>query len=400
MKRYTQNKGNPPGTISVRSALNRLRRTKRLSLACLGCAVMVAASLRAGPARAEAVTEIDLVTNDQTAHPAQLTDTDLVNAWGVSHSATTPFWVSDNGTGKSTLYSVNPTTNAVTKVPLVVTIPGDGSVTGQVFNTGSGAFNGDNFLFVSEDGTRAGWRGALGTAAETLAVASVSNVYKGAALATVGGATYLYAANFRAGKIDVFPGTGGAPALPGNFTDPTLPSGYAPFNVQNLNGKLYVTYAVQDSQKHDEAAGPGKGIVSVFDLSGNFLGRVGTGGTLNAHWGLAIAPSSFGNLAGDLLVGNFGDGTINAFNLTTDTFAGQLTEPNGATLAIDGLWALNVGNGGSAGSDQKLYFTAGPDDESNGLFGVLIPAPEPGSLAVLGAGLIALYAVRRRRSRV
>jgi uncharacterized protein (TIGR03118 family) len=210
----------------------------------------------------------------------------------------------------------------------------------------------------------------------------------------------LYAANFRAGKIDVFPGTAAAPSLPGNFTDPNLPAGYAPFNVQNLNGKLYVTYALQDAAKHDENPGPGQGFVSVFDLSGNFLGRVGTGGTLNAPWGLAIAPSSFGNLAGDLLVGNFGDGTINAFDLQTDTFVSQLTGPNGVTLAIDGLWALNVGNGGSAGSDQKLYFTAGPDDESNGLFGVLIPAPEPASLAVFGAGLIALYAVRRRRTRI
>jgi len=185
----------------------------------------------------------NLVTDDQSAHAAQITDPELVNAWGVSFGPTSPFWVSANGSGKSTLYVVNPLTQATTKVSLTVSIPGDGSVTGQVFNSNSASsFSGNNFLFVSEDGTVSGWRGALGTTAENVALASSANVYKGAAFASISGNSYLYAANFRAGMIDVFKGTSGAPTLPGSFTDPGLPAGYAPFNVQNLNGTLNVIH--------------------------------------------------------------------------------------------------------------------------------------------------------------
>ena len=342
----------------------------------------------------------NLVTNDQSANPAQITDLMLKNAWGISASATGPFWVSDNGTGLSTLYRVDPNTNATTKQALVVAIPGDGSVTGQVFNNVAGNFNGDTFLFVSEDGTVSGWRGALGSNAEVLATGLSSNVYKGAANAQIGGNSYLYAANFRSGAIDVLKGNAGAPTLAGNFTDPGLPAGYAPFNIQNLDGKLYVTYALQDATRRDEVAGAGNGFVSVFDLNGNFLGRVGSHGTLNAPWGLAIAPGSFGSLAGDLLVGNFGDGTINAFDLTTSTFVGQLLDGAGNPIVIDGLWGLIAGNGGSAGSPNKLYFTAGPNDEANGLFGVIESVPEPGTIgtALLG-GVLALARLRARRGR-
>ncbi len=322
-----------------------------------------------------------------------------MNAWGISFNPTGPFWVSDNGSGKTTLYRVDPATNATAKQGLVVSIPGDGTITGQAFNparAGTTNFNADPFLFVSEDGTVSGWRAALGTTAETFALASSSNVYKGAALAGIGSDNYLYAANFRAGSIDTFKGNSGAPALTGSFTDPSLPAGYAPFNIEMLNGKLYVTFALQDATKHDEIAGPGNGFVDAFDLQGNFLGRVASNGTLDAPWGMAIAPSSFGSLAGDLLVGNFGDGRINAFNLATDTFDGQLSGPGGTPLVIDGLWGLTVGNGGLAGSSQKIYFSAGPDDESNGLFGV-IDTPEPASIAILGVGLAGLASIRRRR---
>ena len=187
----------------------------------------------------------NLITDDQSVNPAQVTDPNLKNPWGISHSGTSPFWVSDNSSGKATVYTVNPVTNATTISALVVTIPGDGSVTGQVNNTTTG-FNSDPFLFVSEDGTVSGWRGALGTTAETLQPGNASNVYKGDALGVVSGNSYLYAANFRNGTIDVLKGTGAEPSLPGTFTDPNIPAGYAPFNIENLNNTLYVTYAVQD----------------------------------------------------------------------------------------------------------------------------------------------------------
>src|SRR5258708_10442053 len=176
----------------------------------------------------------NLVTDDKTVHNAVLQDPALKNAWGVSHSGTSPFWVSDNGTGKSTLYNVNPVTNLPTKLGLEVTIPGDGHVTGQVFSGVAGQFNGDLFLFVSEDGTVSGWRGALGTTAETLVAANAANTYKGAAIDVMGGSAYLYATNFQAGTIDVFKGAAGDPNLTGTFTDPNLPAGYSPFNIQLL----------------------------------------------------------------------------------------------------------------------------------------------------------------------
>lgn len=333
--------------------------------------------------------------------PAQITDPNLVNAWGISSSPTSPFWVSDNGTGLTTLYNVDPNTDATVKQGLVVTIPGTGTgnPTGQVFNSGAstGAFNGNPFLFVSEDGTVSGWRAALATTAEILQTGSSANVYKGATEATVNGNSYLYAANFRAGTIDVIKGTAAAPNLTGNFTDPNLPAGYAPFNIQNLDGKIYVTYALQDAAKHDDVAGAGKGFVNAFDTQGNLLGRVGSGGSLNSPWGLAIAPKSFGQFAGDLLVGNFGDGHISVFNSLNDAFMGQLLGLDGKELAIDGLWGLTPGNDGRGGSSNKLYFTAGPGNETHGLFGVIeVAVPEPGSLSLIGFGLAAIVFGRRR----
>jgi len=329
--------------------------------------------------------QVNLVTDNNLVHSAVSQDANLVNAWGVSYTPSSPFWISDNGTGHATLYQVNPLTDTPTTLGLVVTIPGSGNPTGQAFNplSASGAFNHDNFLFVSEDGTISGWRNTLGTSAETLAVGSVDNAYTGTTFGTVNGHGYLYSANFHTGSIDILKGDVAAPDLAANFIDPNLPSGYAPFNIRNLGDKLYVTYALQDGAKRDAVAGAGNGIVDVFDLQGNFIGRIATQGSLNSPWGLEIAPASFGALAGDLLVGNFGDGTINAFDMNNNVFEGQLSGVNGNPVTIDGLWALTVGNDGSGGSSEKLYFTAGPDNESHGLFGVVAQVPDSGSTLVL-----------------
>jgi uncharacterized protein (TIGR03118 family) len=330
---------------------------------------------------------------------AKTTDPDMANPWGVSFSDMSPFWVSDNGTGLATLY-----TGAGDKLGLIVTIPGIGggtsAPTGQIFNS-STSFNSDLFIFASEDGIISGWRGALGTSAEVLTDQSgAGSVYKGLAIATVGGHQYLYATDFHNNSITVVPGLG-AGALTGNFTDPKLPAGYAPFNIQTIGGKLYVTYAVQDTAKHDDVACPGCGIVDVFDLQGNFIQRlISNGSSLNSPWGMAIAPTGFGNFGSDLLVGNFGDGTINAFDPSTGTFLGQLDGADGKPIVNLGLWDLTFGNGGNGGSKSDLFFTAGiPGDgmvEDHGLFGSIVPTPEPGTFALLGSGLLALIGTVRR----
>jgi uncharacterized protein (TIGR03118 family) len=346
----------------------------------------------------------NLVTDDQGVNAAQITDMHLKNSWGVSHSSGSPFWASDDGSGLSTLYAVSPQTNGTHKLGLEVVIPGAGTPTGQVFNTANAsAFNKDLFLFVSQDGTISGWRGSLGTNAEILQTGSTANVYKGVALDTTGGHSYLLSANFRAGSIDVLKGDAAAPNLAGNFTDPNLPSGYAPFNIALINGRIYVTYAVQNPAKHDDVPAPGNGIVSAFDLNGNLLGRIGSNGTLDSPWGLALAPSGFGKIAGDLLVGNFGDGTINIFSPdpANPAFLGQLLAADLKPLSIDGLWGLIPGNDGAAGNSQYLYFTAGPNRQANGLFGLLTPVPEPGSLVLglISTGIVAAcWKLRNRRS--
>lgn len=322
---------------------------------------------------------------------AKFTDPNLVNPWGISESAGSPFWVSNNGSDTSTLYNT-----AGQPQSLVVSIP-TGAPTGQVFNAGS-AFNGDHFIFAGEDGTITGWRGSLGSTAETLfSPASSSTEFKGIAIGSVGANTYLYAADFGTNMIDVFPSTG-ATALTGNFTDPNIPTGYAPFNIQNLNGSLYVTYA-KVGPTGDDVAGLGNGFVDKFDLQGNLISRVASQGWLNSPWGLAIAPSNFGNIGGDLLVGNFGDGRINVFN-PAGAFLEQLTTSDGDAVSVDGLWGLKFGNGGAGGALDTLYFTAGLDDESHGLFGSFAPVPEPstvygGIALVVGCGFVML----RRRTR-
>ena len=307
---------------TVRARTGRITRFGTLAfIAFIVAITLVASGL---PAGAEPVSVTNLVTDNQTANAALITDSHLINAWGVSFSPTSPLWVSAADSSLALLYRIDPVTNAPSKVGLEVSVPDN--PTGQVFNGNAAAFNADAFIFASEDGSISGWRGALGTTAEVLQSASPDNAYKGLASAQVGGHTYLYAADFHGGQIDIVKGDAGAPDLAGHFVDPNLPAGYAPFNVQTIGGKVYVTYALQNAAKDEEVPGVGFGFVSVFDTQGNFISRVGSDGLLNAPWGLALAPSAFGQFAGDLFVGNFGDGRINIFDLDSNSFVGQLLD--------------------------------------------------------------------------
>ena len=354
--------------------------------------------------------ETDLVSDIPGRAPK--TDPNLVNPWGLAFSGGSPIWVSDNGTDRSTLYN-----GAGTPVALVVTIPNPGggtaSPTGMIFNATAGAaagatFNGDNFIFATEDGTIAGWRGALGTTAQTLLDhTGQGSVYKGLAFSGTGAAnSYLYATDFHNNRIDVL-ANGASPALAGNFTDPNMPAGYAPFNIQNLGGKLYVTYAMQDADAHDDVAGPGNGFIDIYNLNGVFSKRLVSHGPLDSPWGMALAPTSWGPYGGDLLVGNFGDGTINAFNPNSGSFVGNLKRPDGSALVIDGLWGLAFGNGAQGTTKDELYFAAGiPGDgaiEDHGLFGKITTkdVPEAGASAagLTLIGLIATAGLRRRLDR-
>ncbi len=309
-----------------------------------------------------------------------LQDTNLVNAWGVSFSSSSPFWVSDNGTGKSTLYAVTNDASGspqVTKIGLEVSIPGEGNPTGQVFNKTTN-FHADPFIFVSEDGTISGWRGALGTSAEILTTRPGA-VYKGVTLASTAGGPVLLAANFSGGTVDAYDGDLN---LIGQLSDSHAPAGYAPFNVQSIGGMIFVTFAKQDADKEDDVPGPGHGLIDVLDLKHQRFHRFATGSdaggrlrAIDSPWGVALAPGTFGKHSDVLLVGNFGSGTIMAFN-EHGRFEGFLENRRGKPVVIEGLWALTLGNGGSAGVPETLYFTAGPDDESHGLFGSLEPVRE------------------------
>jgi uncharacterized protein (TIGR03118 family) len=323
--------------------------------------------------------QVNLVSDQ--AGVAQIQDTNLVNAWGVSFSSGSPFWISDNGTGKSTLYSVtNDSTGAeVTRLGLVVTIPGDGTPTGQFFNTTTG-FHTNAFIFVSEDGTISGWRPALGAAAEVLAAPS-NTVYKGVTLATNSNGPILLAANFAQATVDVYDGN---MTLISQFSDTHAPSGYAPFNVQNIEGLIFVTFAKQDAEKHDDDPGRGHGLIDVLNPQTGKFHRFATGSDaggklkeIDSPWGIALTPDSFGKHRGELLIGNFGSGTIMTFDAGGE-FQGLLKGHRDGAVTIDGLWALTFGNGASAGSKDTLFFTAGPDGESHGLFGSLQPSENHG----------------------
>ncbi len=344
--------------------------------------------LVARPAAAQFYAQHNLVSDGTV--PADLVDPNLVNAWGLASSPTSPWWISDNGTGRATLYRVDTGT-----IPLVVTVPGAGgeqsAPTGLVWNGGTGfvVSNGAGtsparFIFSSEDGTISGFRGAP----VVLAVDNSASgaVYKGLAIASTTTGDFLYATNFHAGTVDVFDSHFNPVPIPDGFTDPTLPEGYAPFAIKNLGGVIYVTYALQDVDKHDDVPGEGHGFVNAFDTAGNLIRRVASKGQLNSPWGLALAPADFGFFSGDLLVGNFGNGRIHAFDPAKLTGRGEfqrrgpLHAADGTPIEIDGLWALAFGTGSPAsGPTNTLFFTAGPLDEQHGLFGTLVIAPPPES---------------------
>ena len=339
------------------------------------------------PAAAQFYAQHNLVSDG--AVPADLVDPNLVNAWGLVSSPMSPWWISDNGTGKSTLYNVG-----TVAIPLVVTVPGAGgkqsAPTGIVFNGGTGfvvtnsaGTSPARFIFASEDGTISGFRGAPVVIAVDNSASGA--VYKGLAIAigTPAG-DFLYATNFHAGTVDVFDSTFHLVPMPGAFTDPTLPTGYAPFGIQNIGGTIYVTYALQDADQHDDVPGEGHGFVNAFDTAGNLIRRVASKGQLNSPWGLALAPANFGQFSNDLLVGNFGNGRIHAFDPTRFTGHGEfqhrgpLHSADGIPIEIDGLWALAFGKGAPAsGPTNTLFFTAGPSDEQHGLFGTLVVAGPP-----------------------
>lgn len=364
-----------------------------IALVCGGQRTLVTASAKTthGKAPSQFYLQHNFISDGFV--PADHTDTNLVNAWGLVSGPTTPWWIADNGTGKTTLFNVG-TNSIVTEF----TVPGaggaQGNPTGLVFNGGSGFVvnNGvgapaaARFIFSSEDGTISAFKGApIVTVVPNAQAPAHGAIYKGLAIDSATAGQFLYATDFHNGKVDIFDSSFHAVTIPGSFTDPNLPAGFAPFGIQNINGEIYVTYALQDEDQEDDVAGPGNGYVDAYDTSGNLIRRVASAGELNSPWGLALAPDNFGRFSGDLLVGNFGDGRIHAFDPAQLTSAGEfeavglLHSASGKPIQIDGLWALQFGhNSGANGPTNTLFFTAGPGEEEHGLFGSLVNVPPPG----------------------
>ena len=350
-----------------------------------------------------------IVTNLVSDLPGQAPKTDpvLQNAWGVAFTpAASPFWVSDNATGCSTLYDGDGTILSLqVKIPLPGGLipntacmhvnpppatppnPTPAAPTGMVWNPTTnpmtaflvpGTTTPASFIWATEDGTISAWASGL-TPNPNNARLAVDNpdttngpVYKGLVFGVNANGVFLFATNFRAGTVDVFDHTYTKVSTDGGFADPYIPRGFAPFGIQNIDGVLFVTYAKQNAQKHDDVAGSGNGFVDVFDTDGRLLRRFASRGALNSPWGVARASYSFGDFSGDVLIGNFGNGQVNAFD-SDGNFLGALRDQKGKPLAIDGLWTLTLGGGAKSSSDT-LYFTAGPNGEMDGLFGTITPA--------------------------
>ena len=319
--------------------------------------------------------------------PADNTDPNLINGWGIAFNPFAFVWVADNGAGVATIYDgAGKPQSLIVQIPPPANASGNGAPTGIVFNasTGfvvskSGVSGPSRFIFATEDGVIAGWAPNVDA---THAIRVIDNsvatgaVYKGLALSAGGSGSLLYAADFHNNRIDVYDNLFMAVTLPaGAFSDPTIPVGFAPFGLQAINGDIYVSYAKQDADKHDDVAGKGLGFVNVFDPNGHLIRRVVSQGALNAPWGMTLAPAGFGKFSNRLLIGNFGDGTINAYDLATGRFVGKLRSAYRRPIRISGLWGLAFGNGFQNQPVNTLFFAAGPGDEKHGLYGRVDVAP-------------------------
>ena len=308
--------------------------------------------------------------------PAAHVDANLKNPWGIAFNPKGFVWVADNGSQHATLYDGNGVPQS-----LVVTIPagkgGDADPTGIVFNgttdfvVTQGAKSGPAaFIFVGEGGTITAWSPVANpTSAITVFDSGGSAVYKGLAMTTNNGANFLYATDFHNSRIDVFDRTFTKVTPAGAFQDPSLPAGFAPFGIQAIGSKLFVSYAKQDAAAHDDVPGAGLGLIDVFSPSGQFIQRFATGGPLNAPWGMAMAPLNFDHFSGTVLVGNFGDGMIHAFDPTSGMLLGTLQMPDGNAIVEPGLWGIAFGNGLDNQPTNTLFFASGPNDEADGLYG-------------------------------
>jgi len=368
----------------------------------IGGAALVAAGLWAAPAVATSSSghhhgenefvQTNLVSN-RTDQGAQIVDQNLKNPWGLAMSATSPLWVSDNNAGVATVYSIPAGGMSVKIAPLTVGVPGgrvstgDGpSPTGQVSNSTTGftvtttAGSGPaRFIFSSESGQISAWNSTAdpivsGMSTATLEYTSPTAVYKGLTIATSDAGTLLYATNFHDGTVDVFNSSFQPVQTPGGFVDRDIPHNYAPFGIQQLDGLIYVTYAEQNAEKHDDVAGPGHGFIDIFTTDGFKVERLASRGALNSPWGITVAPASFGRFAGQLLVGDFGDGRINGIGRFDGDFLGQLRGESGHAITIDGLWGLTAGTA-STGGTSTVLFSAGINGEADGLLGSINAAP-------------------------
>ena len=310
-------------------------------------------------------------------------DTNLVNPWAIAFSPTGPFWINDNRSGLSTVYNTDGSVQSlVVAVPTAGGGTPPGSPTGIIFN-GTTNFQvaaglPARFVFSTEDGTLSGWNSGS-TAVLKVDNSADGTVYKGLAIAQRSGTNLLYATDFHHGRVDVFDDQFRPVHFPGAFSDPTIPSGYAPFGIRSLGGQLFVTYALQDADQHDDVAGPGHGFVNIFDTGGQLVRRLASGGKLNSPWGIALAPSGFAQFSGTVLIGNFGDGTVQIYDPVSGSWLGTLSDSHDEPIVIEGLWDIAFGNGVRGGDANRLYFVAGISGgigiEEHGLFGSLSAVP-------------------------